>query len=237
DGRPVTNTVVPGSGGASVDQEIVGPDGETTTSRVVGNADGGHVAWNNDEGGTASYRNRPTADSPVTIQSFDQGTSTSGTPDSVSGTSPDDTETVTPIYGTDGTYQGTVYGTQGEDGVFDSAIVDPEGNTTLIDAQPDGSGGVTSTVTGQLDDQGNGWFLAENGDRVDRFIDGNGLPVTKITDSTSGDVTFEFIKDGIVQRNIFDSAGALIGSVKFNEDGTVNQMVRDDLGEQFIKIN
>lgn len=150
-GETLTHTIVPGTGGQTVDTRAVRPDGSFSDIRSVDDGQGGVQVWSDDSTGGSSYGRREGVDGDYTTERYD-GSPLDGAPPRVTSTgNPDNSQ---------GTITGTNYnGTQstGEfnrtgDNQYDLTTQNPNGSTSNIRSEIDPNTGNPVTVV--ADDDG-----------------------------------------------------------------------------------
>ena len=219
DGGKVVNTIPQGNGDQTVDQVFYDAQGnQTSTARVTSNGEGGYQRWGDNSDGSSGYQAQDAPNADVYGGSWDAGNDpATQSPDSVYGQNWQATQSQTVRSNSDGT-QTTVTSTQDNTGQWNHTTELSDGSTI---ATTSGPGGENTTVTGQLDSTGSGWVTDAYGNRADRYLDGNGNPVTVTTDPDSGAKTYYFVQDGQQRANTYDKYGNNTGSKAFNPDGTV----------------
>lgn len=215
----ITNQIPVGNGDQTVDQTFTDMNGNVTSQqRVTSNGEGGYQRWANNSDGSAAYRAQDAPGGDPYGASWDAGTDPgSQAPNSVYGQNWQATQSHTVRDNGDST-QTTVDSNQDPSGQWTHHTQTGDGATWLTTSGPDGE---NTTTTGQWDKNGSGWVLDANGNRADRYIDGNGNPVVVSTDPATQNKTYLFIRDGQRYSNTFDKYGNVVGTAAYNPDGSL----------------
>ncbi|MGX9296508.1 hypothetical protein [Tsukamurella paurometabola] len=150
-GETLTHTIVPGSGGQSVDTRATRPDGSFTDIRTASDGQGGWQAWADNSDGSSSYAGQEGAGGDHYSQRYD-GSPLDGQAPRVTSTGNADNSQGT-ITGTnyDGTQSTGDYSRTG-DNQYDLTTQNPNGSTSNIRSEIDPNTGNPVTVV--ADDDG-----------------------------------------------------------------------------------
>ncbi|WP_410871327.1 hypothetical protein [Nocardia sp. A7] len=156
DGLTHTYTIPIGNGNRSVDQEVTRDGVMVGNSRVVYGENGGVQQWVDVVGSASLYAQQDSANSNQYTQLFDNGTSTSGTPDSVLGTLPDLNTTFTLV--DNGVPIGSLEQISTEPGLYHTAYINRDGDVSVWRTNETEHGGLVTNPIEFTDNTGHGWF-------------------------------------------------------------------------------
>ncbi|MEV6661758.1 hypothetical protein [Nocardia fluminea] len=156
DGLTHTYTIPIGNGNRSVDQEV-SRDGVTIGNSRLAYGENGEVRqWADVVGSASLYAEQESVNSIQYTQLFNDGTSTSGTPDSVLGTMPDLKTTFTLV--DSGVPIGVLEQTSVEPGLYHTTYLNRDGDISVWRTNETEHGGLVTNPINYVDHTGHGWY-------------------------------------------------------------------------------